>query len=156
MVFKTFDFLRVNQRFSVITTMIRNCIYEMRHFMVYYVCLVLFMGTAFNVFSKHPSAHFNKLPYFMGNILTAMRITIGDGNFDQVKLLTPWESRVWWVVCVFCVVFGNFIFLNFIIAQISDCYQNVKDRLDVLMYKEKAYMCKEVEDFYTESYKANN
>ena len=45
------------------------------------------------------------------------------------------------VVGVTCI-----IFLNFIIAEVSNSYQTVKDRIDVLIYQERAMLISEAED----------
>ena len=52
-------------------------------------------------------------------------------------------------------VMGCLIFLNFIIAEVSDSYAKVKEDIEALIYKERASMVKEVEDFLSESYKMN-
>lgn len=51
---------------------------------------------------------------------------------------------------------GCLIFMNFIISEVSNSYSVVKENIESLVYKERAKMCKEVEDFFTESYKRNN
>ena len=48
---------------------------------------------------------------------------------------------------------GCLIFLNFIIAEVSDSYAKVKEDIDRLIYKERGTMVKEVEDFLSEGYK---
>lgn len=51
---------------------------------------------------------------------------------------------------------GCLIFSNFIIAEVSATYVTVKQDIDALIYKERANMVKEVEDFYTDEYKLTN
>lgn len=62
----------------------------------------------------------------------------------------------YWIVWVIVFVFGCMIFLNFIIAEVSASYANIKDQLDSLIYRERAKMVREVEDFYTERFKDEN
>jgi len=45
---------------------------------------------------------------------------------------------------------GCLIFLNFIIAEVSDSYANVKEEMESLIYRERAAMVREVEDFFSE------
>lgn len=45
------------------------------------------------------------------------------------------------------VIFSSLIFLNFIIAEVSNSYQNVKENIDALIYKERAKLVMEAEDF---------
>lgn len=45
------------------------------------------------------------------------------------------------------VIFSALIFLNFIIAEVSNSYQNVKTNIDSLIYRERAKLVMEAEDF---------
>jgi hypothetical protein len=40
---------------------------------------------------------------------------------------------------------SSLIFLNFIIAEVSNSYQRVKENIDALIYKERATLIQEVE-----------
>lgn len=51
---------------------------------------------------------------------------------------------------------GCLIFLNFIIAEVGESYASVKEDLESRVYRERARMVKEVEDFFPENYKNNN
>ena len=48
---------------------------------------------------------------------------------------------------------SSLIFLNFIIAEVSNSYQKVRDRIDEEVQKERANLINEVETLYTEKYK---
>ena len=52
--FKLFFFFRINPSFSIITTMIFQCIYDLRIFMTFFMIMNLFFGMAFNVISPNP------------------------------------------------------------------------------------------------------
>lgn len=54
------------------------------------------------------------------------------------------------------VIFSSLIFLNFIIAEVSNSYSNVKVNIDALIYKERAGLIREAEDIMTDSTKQNN
>ena len=49
--------------------------------------------------------------------------------------------------------FSSLIFLNFIIAEVSNSYQIVKDSIDALIYKERASLIREVEVILPDSAK---
>ena len=48
------------------------------------------------------------------------------------------------------VVFSSLIFLNFIIAEVSNSYQKVRDNIDALVYQERSGLIQEVEDLYSD------
>jgi len=52
--FKLFFFMRLNKRFSVITTMIFTCIYDLRFFLTFFIMLLVFFGSMLNVLSPNP------------------------------------------------------------------------------------------------------
>lgn len=49
------------------------------------------------------------------------------------------------------VLFSSLIFLNFIIAEVSNSYANVKENIDQLMYKERSKLVLEVENITTDN-----
>jgi len=57
-----------------------------------------------------------------------------------------WNTCVYWVLWYIIVTITCIVFLNFIIAEVSASYQNVKDTLDVLVMKEKATLIHESEE----------
>lgn len=54
------------------------------------------------------------------------------------------------------VIFSALIFLNFIIAEVSNSYQNVKENIDALIYKERAGLVMEAEDIMSKKTKITN
>ena len=54
------------------------------------------------------------------------------------------------------VIMSALIFLNFIIAEVSNSYAIVKEKIDALIYKERAAMIEEAEDIMSSSTKKTN
>lgn len=54
------------------------------------------------------------------------------------------------------VIFSALIFLNFIIAEVSNSYQQVKDEIDALIYKEKSILIQEAEDIMSNKVKESD
>ena len=77
-------------------------------------------------------------------------------NKGILEVLDGDEARMFWFVWLLTFMMGCLIFLNFIIAEVSDSYAKVKEDIDRLIYKERATMVKEVEDFLSENYKIEN
>ena len=80
------------------------------------------------------------------------------GDFDYLWLndIDPIENKIYWVIwtCVFYL--GCLIMLNFIIAEVSASYESVKMKIDMLVYKERAIMIKEVEDLVPTAVRNSN
>ena len=81
MLFKLFFFFRIYQRFSVITTMIMTCMYDLKVFMLFFVILLVFLGNCLNVLNINPQDEYQDLNVMLRNIFNALRISVGDFDF---------------------------------------------------------------------------
>ena len=70
---------------------------------------------------------------------------MGDFDFDPSLYLSPQENILYWFIWLCVVIMTCIIFLNFIIAEASNSYQNVKDNLTALVNKERASLIAEAE-----------
>lgn len=82
-----------------------------------------------------------------------MRVSVGENQFDYVEIIQDSEAILFWCVWVLIFLFGCLIFLNFIIAEVCNSYQKVKDNIEAQVYKERAALVKEAEDFMPASWK---
>lgn len=143
---KQFFFMRVVMSFSYIVTMIVNVVYDLRIFLTFYAILMVSFSMVFNIISNNKSAEYAKVGSIMGNLLTTMRLSLGDFQFDLLEELNARQHIMFWVIWLIMVLFSSLIFLNFIIAEVSNSYQNVKDKIDSLVFKERAFLVLEVEN----------
>ena len=67
--------------------------------------------------------------------------------------LSPQQHQLFWIVWVMMVIFSALIFLNFIIAEVSNSYAGVQRSISELIYKERAGLVMEAEDFIGEKQK---
>ena len=63
---------------------------------------------------------------------------MGDFDFDASTYLTQQENTIYWIIWLLVVVLTCIVFLNFIIAEVSNSYQAVKNQVDVLVLQERA------------------
>ena len=84
------------------------------------------------------------------NVINCLRISFGDNEFDQLNVQTPTEDKIYWMIWTITFIMACLIFLNFIIAEVCNSYQTAKDNIDSYVYKERASMVKEVEQFLPE------
>ena len=56
------------------------------------------------------------------------------------------EHLIFWVIWVIMVIFSALIFLNFIIAEVSSSYEQVKGNIDARIYQARAALINEAED----------
>lgn len=60
--------------------------------------------------------------------------------------MTQFQNTVYFVIFIFMVVITTIIFLNFIIAEVSATYENVKQSIHVQLMQERGGMINEAED----------
>ena len=82
---------------------------------------------------------------FISNFLNVLRVSMGDFDFSAIGFLTDAEFSLFWVVWLAILVSSNIIFLNFIIAEASASYENVKENLDAEVYKSRAKLISEAQ-----------
>jgi hypothetical protein len=143
---KQFFFMRIVPSFSYIVTMITNVVGDLRVFMTFYCVLIVSFSMVLNIIAENKSSEYSKVGSMFGNIMTTMRLSLGDFKFEILDGSSPNESYMFWCIWTIMVLFSVLIFLNFIIAEVSNSYQSCKEKIDSLIYKERATMIQEVED----------
>lgn len=152
---KTFFYLRVFESLSYIVTMLKNVIYDLRVFLIFYFMVIFLFGLIFGVLGvgnmqapgdykelrDDPPETYYDIPYeeydqvgmFVGNFIYVMRASIGDFDFGASEFLNQGENIVFWLVWTLIVVLLCIIFLNFIISEIGASYDSLKEKLDKLI-----------------------
>ena len=85
-----------------------------------------------------------------GYILMAFRTSLGDFEVDGYPGLQSYMIIVAWIIWILAVFILNVIFMNFIIAVISESYGKVMQKMVGQGYKVKADMICERELFFSE------
>lgn len=125
---------------------------------MFFTILIVMFSAIFDVIAKNNAKEYRHLGPFVGNCMTTLRLSLGDFDFgvlkgDQLNVKQHW---LFWIIWVIMVIFSALIFLNFIIAEVSNSYQSVKKSIDALIYKERAGLVMEAEDIMSKSSKLTN
>ena len=125
---KTFFFMRIVMSFSYIVTMILNVVYDLQVFLLFFTVLIIMFSAVFDVIAKNEAKEYRHLGPFMGNVMTTLRLSLGDFDFSvlQEDALNEKQHWLFWIIWILMVIFSALIFLNFIIAEVSNSYQSVK------------------------------
>ena len=155
---KTFFFMRIVKSFSYIVTMIISVVADLRVFMLFFFILILMFSMIFNVIAPNPADEYTHVGLFWGNVLTTLRLSLGDFDFGVLRLkngrdcedqhceLNAKQHILFWITWVIMVIFSSLIFLNFIIAEVSNSYAAVKENIQAQIYKERSSLINEAED----------
>ncbi len=79
-----------------------------------------------------------------------MRTSLGDNEMDDYKDQKDVVSALTWFVWVIIMVVGNVVFMNFIVAVVSESYEKCMQRLNIEKYKLRVDMIQEREKIMTE------
>ena len=111
----------------------------------------------FDVIQKNNEAgEYDKIGFFTGGILTTLRLSLGDFDFNFIEKndLDNSTHILFWILWFMMVVFSSLIFLNFIIAEVCNSYLDVKSNIDAFIYKERASLIAEAEDIMSKKSRA--
>ena len=142
--------------FSYVVTMIYQVVFDLKSFLLFYFILVVFLSIILDIIlMTSPDVNYQAVGPFTGNIISLMRISLGDFDFTELKDndLSGNEHILFWVAFILMVTFSLLIFLNFISAEVSNSYATVKEDIDALVQKERAQLILEAEDVLTDSIK---
>jgi len=127
--------------------MIGQVITDLQVFMLFFAILIIMFSMIFDVIAKNPADEYKHVGYYFGNIFTTLRLSLGDFDFgileeqDDPKLnLSPRQHILFWLTWVLMVIFSALIFLNFIIAEVSNSYATISADIDARIYKERSML----------------
>jgi len=96
--------------------------------------------------------HVGKL---IGNIITVIRMSVGDNDFGDIQALGASKNIVFWFIWILILYVTCIIFLNFIIAEACASYERVSDNIENFLMYQKATMIHETEDMLWPMFKNN-
>lgn len=143
---KMFFFMRIYNSLTYIVTMIMQVVNDLIPFFVYYLSFCFIGALVFDLIAGNPSPEYHKIGPFTANILFTMRISLGDFDFSILNQTSnEWQENLFWVTWFTYVILGLLIFLNFIIAEVSNSYETVRQDINTLVMKERAGLIAEAE-----------
>ncbi|CDW74716.1 wd-40 repeat protein [Stylonychia lemnae] len=148
---KLFFFLRIYDGFSFLVQMMGGVFKDIKYFLSFFLIMILQFGMIFLVLFKADSIEeYNGVNYF-AYFLMAFRISSGDFNVDNYQKQGEILVIFSWIIWLIAVMTLNIVFMNFIIAVISESYERVMQKLVAESFKVKAHMIVEREQLFTQN-----
>jgi len=160
--------------------MLNQVLFDLRVFILFYFILIIIFSFIFAVLgvgNKHfgtfkeyygdmtleeginsqvePMLEYHNIGLLFGYFITTFRMSLGDFDFMGSIYLTKEENYIYWALWFLVVLMTCIVFLNFIIAEASNSYSNVMDRLEAMVNKEKSHLIAEAEDIMFDESKNN-
>jgi hypothetical protein len=144
--------------------MIMNVIADLQIFLIFYFILIVMFSMIFDVIAPNTSPEYRFVGKYAGNFLTTMRLSLGDFDFSVLEdqsesggyTLNERQHYIFWITWILMVILSALIFLNFIIAEVSNSYSKVKADIAALIYKERAGLILEAEDIMSQNKKTTD
>ena len=81
---KMFFFMRIIESFSYIVTMITMVINDLQVFMLFFAILIIMFSMIFDVISENKAPEYDHVGYYLGNVFTTLRLSLGDFDFTPI------------------------------------------------------------------------
>lgn len=134
---KLLQYLRANHGLAQIIRLCYNVFYEAKAFTLFFIFCGIEFGLLYYLagvdIGGHPDTNhgdgndYERLLTFIGVFLYAMRTSIGDLQAPNAII---WDNRseamvyLIWIIWIFNIYFMLIVYLNFLIAIISQVYEN--------------------------------
>eukprot|EP00347_Sterkiella_histriomuscorum_P008910 403343274 len=138
-------FLRIYDGFSFLVSMMAAVFVDLKYFMGFFVIFILQFGLIFAIlFDAINIEEYQGIGIF-AYLMMAFRTSSGDFNVDSYKDQSSTLVIISWAIWIIAVMLLNVMFMNFIIAVISESYEKVMQKLVAESYRVKVQMIVERE-----------
>ena len=163
---KSFSVLRVFENLSQMVTMLGQVTKDISTFMLFFLLIIWQCSLIFNaigltnvaknarqkilddqvasgagkgnkVEKDYPGVEYQYLPVWMAQFVAVLRLGLGDFDFAESSKLDEFENLIYWAMWAFIIWLTCIIFLNFVIAEVSESYNKVKEDTEGLFLKQK-------------------
>ena len=139
--FKLLTLLRIFDRISFIIKMLKQVSKELipflflfLSFVVVFSLMVMTLGFDLNELENDPY----KGLWDFGYLMYVLRTSLADFEVDTFQQLRPASTIILWIFWIIIILFNTIIFLNFLIAVISDVYEQVMESRTEEIFQKKA------------------
>lgn len=149
---KTFFFLRIFKSLSFLVTMVKQVIYDLKVFMLFFILLIFMFAIVMSILDiqqykysdnkgirdilllpSFSGQEYLKINRFIANMIFVYRISLGDYDFGASTVLDDLQNGIYWFFWALIVTVTCIVFLNFIIAEVGASYSNVKQNVEVFV-----------------------
>jgi hypothetical protein len=105
--------------------------------------------------SSGPGVEYQYLPVWIKQILSVLRMSLGDFDFAESTLVSPVQNYLFWMTWLILVIITCIVFMNFIIAEVSSSYTNVQKSVMGHIQQDRAQLIQESEDMLLSKHKSD-
>jgi len=119
---------------------------DLKFFLIFFGIFIFFFSLFVTIIADQPTLEeaYSGLGYF-SYLVVVLRTSVGDNQMEDYS----GSSTISWVVWFMILLAGNIIFMNFIIAVVSESYEKCMSMIVIQFYKVKIDMILEREQMLT-------
>lgn len=124
---------------------------DLKFFLMVYLIVIFTFASLFFTLDLDLDSQYEGIGNF-SYLVTTFRMSVGDMETDEFNSNEPGEAKSFliWIIWLIAAIITNIIFLNFIIAVISESYTKVTQKIPAQSIKTKVDLILERESLFTE------
>ena len=146
--FKLLTLLRIFENFAPIVAMLFQVVLDLTNFIIVYLILTLMFSQLFGILGIHKYRdEYQYLPMGIANFIEVFRTAMGDYPSTEIdpELMGMAHNYAFWIIFMIILILNNIIFLNFVIAEASNSYSIVAEKLTQNILKAKSALIDEAQ-----------
>ncbi|CDW86987.1 UNKNOWN [Stylonychia lemnae] len=148
---KLYFYIRIYDQFSFLVSMMAGVFGDVKYFLAFFMIFILQFGLIFTILFRAKDVAEYRGVELLTYFLMIFRTASGDYVVDLFsEQNSSFLVALSWMIWLIAVVILNIVFMNFIIAVISESYSKVMEKLTAESYKVKANMIVEREQLFNE------
>jgi hypothetical protein len=139
---KTFFFMRLFRSMAHLVSMMQQVFLDLQAMITFFFILIAITSLIFSTLElgnyemssdpllrqkvnpalNYPGKEYVHLPKYLKTPIAAFRIALADFDYSESIDLLPFENFLYWVTWLIIVIITCIVFVNFIIAEVSNSY----------------------------------
>jgi hypothetical protein len=135
--------IRIFTKLAFQVRMLTNVFYDLRYFLIFFLIVLGMFTTLIHIIVGETNNSYDGVRE-MAFFVLALRQSVGDYDTSTLIEGSDYKALVW-ILWFLMIIVGNIVFMNFIIAVVSESYENCMERMVQSIQLAKLYMIKECE-----------
>jgi hypothetical protein len=119
--------IRIYTKLAFLVRMLVNVLYDLRYFLIFFLFVVAMFSILIHIIVDEVEEGYDGIGLLSFFVL-ALRQSVGD--YDSSTLISGSQYKIIvWILWFLIMIVGNIVFMNFIIAVVSESYENCMERM---------------------------
>ena len=157
--------MRILKQYSPIVIMMQKVFFDFQDFIFFLLLIIMFLSVPYGVIQfgvlrdhpglakeaianpdSYPGFEYKYLSYMLGYFLMVLRFAMADTSNIETSLSLSFKyDIIFWVLWLLTMIILNVIFLNFVITKAMHTYEEVSERIDEYIIRDRTNMIAEAD-----------